>query len=114
MDNNGSILALATSREALRTVADLVRTARQRRNWTLKDLSGRSGIPESTISRLERTGLASTDALFEILFALDELSVVKDCMDERLRQNRLPRSLDDLPDKPRVVLRVRHGKGDVR
>lgn len=31
--------------------------ARHHRRWTIKELSTRSGVPESTISRLERVGL---------------------------------------------------------
>lgn len=96
------------------TLARLVRAARQRREWTLAELSERAGVPASTISRLERTGLASTEALFDILFAMDELAVVQTCLAERLRQNELPRSLADIPDEPRRVLRVRHEKGDRR
>ena len=114
MDDKNNILQLVTSQDSLATVARLVRTARQRRNWTLSELSARAGVPSSTISRLERTGLASTAALFEILFAMDELSAVQDCFSGRLRQNELPRSLADVPDEPRRVLRVRHGKGERR
>ena len=111
MDDKDNILQLTTAKDSLGTLARLVRTARQRRNWTLSELSERAGVPSSTISRLERTGLASTAALFDILFAMDELSVVQDCLSGRLRQNELPRSLADVPNEPHRVLRVRHGKG---
>ena len=114
MDDINNILQLSMAKDSLRTLARLVRTARQRRNWTLSELSVRAGVPSSTISRLERTGLASTAALFDILFALDELSAVQDCLSGRLRQNELPRSLADVPNEPHRVLRVRHGKGEKR
>lgn len=110
MDPIDNILELCTSADVRTTLARLVRAARQRRNWTLKELSERAGVPASTISRLERTGLSSTEALFDILFSMDELAVLQTCFLERLRQNELPRSLADVPDRPRRILRVRHEK----
>lgn len=109
MDND-NILPITTVRDALAQAAKFVRTARQNRGWTIKELSSRSGVPASTISRLERTGLASTEALFEILFAMSELEYLHDYLSVNLKRNELPRTLAELPDEPRRILRVRHGK----
>lgn len=114
MVDSNHILSLETPKEMLLTFSRLVRLARQRRKWTLDELSERSGVPASTISRLERTGLASTEKLLAVLFALDELSALQRGLLERLRQNELPSSLADLPEESRCVLRVRHKKGDRR
>ena len=110
MSDKNNILPITVCSDVLATVARLVRVARQHRQWTIKDLSERSGVPESTISRFERTGLASTDTLFEILFALNELECANDCFVAMLKRNELPRSLKDVPVQPKSVLRVRHGK----
>lgn len=109
MDND-NILPITTVRDALAQAAKFVRTARQNRGWTIKELSSRSGVPASTISRLERTGLASTEALFEILFAMNELEYLHDYLSVNLKRNELPRTLAELPVEPRRILRVRHGK----
>ena len=86
-----------------------VRTERQRLRWTQAELARRSGVPAATISRLELTGLGSTDAVFKLLFALNQLDVVADFLKERQRLADLPTTLQgELPRKP--VLRVRMRK----
>ena len=59
----------------------------------------------------KRTGLASTDALFRIVFALRQLEAVGDFLKERQRLASVPVSLEDLPRR-KVVQRVRMKKED--
>ena len=47
----------------------------------------------TTISRLERTGLASTDTLFKVLFALNRLEAFEDMLKEQLRIVKFPKML---------------------
>jgi len=103
------ILQLTTADDVLVDLKDMVRLARQREVWTQADLARRSGVPMTTISRLERTGLASTDTLFKVLFALNRLDAVADVLKEQLRLIKLPKTLEsdfEIPSK--VVRRVRH------
>ena len=66
----------------------------------------------TTISRLERMGLASTDTLFKVLFALNRLDAVEDILKEQLRLVKFPKSLDDdFESAQKVVKRVRHKGG---
>ena len=77
---------------------------------TQGELSKKSNVPATTISRLERTGLASSDALCRVLFALDQLDSFHDFMKERLRFVSFPKTLEDeVPDKK--IVRVRHKRG---
>ena len=87
-----------------------VRGERQRAHLTQSDLARRSNVPATTISRLERTGLASTGSLLRVLFALNRLDPLQDFLKERLRLSAFPRSLREEPPK-KQVRRVRHGKG---
>ena len=114
MSDFNSILPLTTSEDALASLREMVRLARQREEWTQADLARRSGVPMTTISRLERTGLASTDTLFKVLFALNRLEAVEDMFKEQLRLIKFPKTLaGDFEPLPRVVKRVRH-KGGVK
>lgn len=110
MGDYDNILQLTTVPDALKLLCASVRLARQRLKMTQEELSARAGVPMSTISRLERTGLGSTDMLFKVLFALDELTSVADFLKERKRLNELPTSLSELPREVRVIRRVRHRK----
>lgn len=112
MTDYNNILQIITVDDALSQLKGMVREARHHRRWTIKELSTRSGVPESTISRLERTGLASSDAVFKVLFAMNELDRPVEAIKESRRLNCLPRSLDDIPAAPRTVLRIRHGRED--
>ena len=116
MNSFNSILPLTTADDALASLREMVRNARQREEWTQADLARRSGIPMTTISRLERTGLASTDTLFKVLFALNRLEAVEDMFKEQLRIVKFPKTLDGNSEPlPKVVKRVRHShKGDVK
>ena len=111
MDIN-NILPLNTADDVLASLRELVRLARQREEWTQADLARRSGIPMTTISRLERTGLASTDTLFKVLFALNRLDAFADMLKEQLRLAKFPKTLEgDFESAPIVVQRVRHRGG---
>lgn len=103
------ILSVVTEDAMLAALRVWVRTERQRRRWTQSELSRRSGVPAATISRLEVTGLGSTDSLFKILFALNRLDAVMDFVKERQRLADLPTTLQEpVPSKP--ILRVRSRK----
>jgi len=78
-----------------------VRTARQKRNWTQAEVARRSGVPPATISRLEMTGLASTDALFAVLEALELLKKM-----DKFLSSRLPRPPSE-PSLPRYRVRMK-------
>ena len=114
MNDLNNILPLTTVEDVLASLRELVRLARQREKWTQADLARRSGVPMTTISRLERTGLASTDTLFKVLFALNKLDALEDMLKAQLRLVKFPKTLDsDIDPTPKVVRRVRH-KGGVK
>lgn len=93
--------------DTLSALREWVRLSRQRQRLTQCELAKKSNVPATTISRLERTGLASTDALMRVLFALDELDSLQCFLKERLRIASFPVTLEDIvPD--RKILRVRH------
>ena len=109
MNDLNNILPLTTVEDVLVRLREMVRLARQREEWTQADLARRSGVPMTTISRLERTGLASTDTLFKVLFALNRLEAVADMLKAQLRLVKFPKPLEgDFEPAPKVVHRVRH------
>ena len=100
MNDLNKILPLTTVEDVLASLRKLVRLAR------------RSGVPMTTISRLERTGLASTDTLFKVLFALNRLDAFEDMLNAQLRLVKFPKTLEgDFESAPKVVKRVRHKGG---
>ena len=105
---------LVEPKDVLRTLGELMRLARQREELTLGELARKSGVPASTISRLERMGLGSTDALFRVMFALDQIDAVEAFLKERLRLARFPKTLSGVAEPLRMVERVRHRKGEAR
>ena len=109
MNSLGDIPHLILPQDVLLSLREWIRRERQRANFTQLELARRSGIPATTISRLERTGFVSTDALLRILFALNLLDALQNFLKERLRLAAFPATLhQDLPQ--RVVKRVRHAK----
>ena len=109
MNDLSSILPLTTVEDALSSLCEMVKLARQREEWTQADLARRSGVPMTTISRLERTGLASTDTLFKVLFALNRLESVEDMLKAQLRLVKFPKTLEgDSEVMSKVVQRIRH------
>ena len=112
MNDLNNILPLTTVGDVLASLREFVRLARQREVWTQADLARRSGVPMTTISRLERTGLASTETLFKVLFALNRLDALGDMLKVQLRLVKFPKTLeDDIEPTPKVVRRVRHKGG---
>jgi DNA-binding XRE family transcriptional regulator len=98
---------LIEPKDVLASLREWVRLERQRQKLTQGELAKKSNVPATTISRLERTGLASTDALMRILFALEQIDSLQIFLKERLRLASFPKSLnEDIPVKK--VLRVRH------
>lgn len=111
MNGGTDILSLTVPADSLQMLRTWLRSERQRLRWTQAELSRRSGVPAASISRLEQTGLASTDSLFKIIFALDRLEAFQDFLKERSRLASIPLSLQDEP-RDRPVLRVRMRKED--
>ena len=105
------ILSLVAPPDALEVLRAWLRTERQRLRWTQAELARRSGVPAATISRLELTGLGSTDAVLKILFALNRLDTVADFLKECRRLAELPTTLQEEP-RTKPVLRVRKRKGE--
>jgi transcriptional regulator with XRE-family HTH domain len=98
---------LVEPKDVLASLREWVRLERQRQKLTQGELAKKSNVPATTISRLERTGLASTDALMRILFALEQIDSLQIFLKERLRLASFLKSLnEDIPVKK--VLRVRH------
>ncbi|WP_429910767.1 helix-turn-helix domain-containing protein [Glycocaulis sp.] len=61
-----------TATEASTTLGQVVRAIRQRNGWTLKEMSQRSGIPLSTLSKIEHDRLTLTyDKLLQLSQRLD-------------------------------------------
>lgn len=109
MPLDAQILPLMQPSDVLDTLRLWVRKERQCNQWTQSDLAKRSGVPAATISRLERTGLASTDALFRIAFALNRLDAWQDFLNARLRLATLSLAADGAMPR-HDVQRVRHRK----
>lgn len=106
MNDLTDILSLYSAQDALEGLRVWLRSERQRLRWTQTELSRRSGVPAASISRLEQTGLASTDSLFKIVFALNRLDAFHDFLKARQRLAAMPVSLSEDPPK-RPILRVR-------
>ena len=86
-----------TTPKAFRTAVGVwIRAARQQRLWTQAILASRAGVPISTLSRLEQTGLGSIDLLSKLLFALGEIDSLNDIVQERIHLATLPTDLSQL------------------
>ena len=93
-----------------RALGRWLRLARQRQSLTQAMLASRSGVAETTLSRLERQGEGGMDAWLRTLQALGELDRFNDYIQERLRMAAIPERLDAV-DQPRPERqRVRHRK----
>ena len=107
-------ISLVEAKDVLLSLREWVKRERQRAHLTQSELADKSNVPATTISRLERTGLASTDAIMRILFALNRLDALQDFLKERLRLASFPETLHNVAETSAVrpVLRVRHRKGE--
>ncbi len=112
MDTRDNPLQIARPKDARQSLGQWLRRARQRQELTQPLLSGKSGIPVATLSRLEREGAGGIDTLMRVLWALGELDGFHDYLQERLRQSSLPRDIAELqrPCRPRLRVRVRKPK----
>ncbi len=84
-------------------VGTWIRAARQQKRWTQAMLASRAGIPISTLSRLEQTGLGSIDLLAKLLFALGRIDSINDIVQDRIRLATLPADLSELTHKPATL-----------
>ena len=91
-------------------IGKLVRLARQREEFTQVELSKRSGVAATTISRMERDGQVGLEAVARVLFALDQLDALDVFLKERIRLAGIPKHLTEEPTF-RKIIRVRHRKG---
>ncbi len=105
------LLQLARPHETRRLLGQWIRLARQRLGLTQPLLASRSGVPVTTLSRLEREGLGGVDTLLRVLQALGELDGFHAYIQELQRKAVLPQDLADLkkssPPRQRVRLRKR-------
>ena len=109
------VISLVEPGGVLRKLGRLVRTVRMREELTQPELALKSGVPMTTISRLERTGKAGTEACLRVLFALNLLDSVDEYLNGRLRLAQFPKSLLAESDAGsvtsgvrRTLYRVRH------
>ena len=106
-------LQLALPKDVQQSLGEWLRLNRQRHMLTLSMLASKSGVPAMTLSRLERHGKASLDALLRVLMALGELDRFNIYIQEQLRQVTLPQDLSEL-EKPlprRQRVRIRKPEG---
>ncbi len=103
---------LIEPRDFTAALGRLTKSLRLRARLTQPELASRAGVPASTISRLERTGLASTDRLARVLFALDGLDAFKGFLDGQCRLAELPDDLSAFRTGLPRPQRIRHRKGE--
>lgn len=103
-------LQMVRPKETRQALGQWVRLVRQRAEWTQPMLASKSGVPVATLSRLEREGQGSVDAITRVLQALGELDGLHAYIQERARLAALPSDLADLPVARPVRLRVRPRK----
>ena len=104
-----SVLQMARPHETRQLLGQWVRLARQRLGLTQPLLASKSGVPVTTLSRLEREGQGGVDTLLRVLQALGELDGFHAYIQELQRKASLPHDLADLkksaPPRQRVRLR---------
>ena len=105
-------ISLVEPRDFTAAIGRLAKSLRLRADLTQPELASRADVPASTISRLERTGLASTDRLARVLFALDGLDDFKAFLDGRIRLAELPDDLSSFQPGHWRPKRIRHRKGE--
>jgi transcriptional regulator with XRE-family HTH domain len=98
---------LARPREVREATGRWLRAARQRQNLTLPMLASASGVPVTTLHRLEREGQGGLDSFLRALHALGLLDEYQVFIRERLRLAELPTDIAELDRPVRVRRRVR-------
>lgn len=101
---------IAQPREVRQAAGRWLRAARQRQNLTLPMLASASGVPVTTLHRLEREGQGGLDGFLRVLHALGLLDDFQSFISERLRLAELPTDLSELDRPVRVRRRVRVAK----
>lgn len=104
-----SAIQMVRPRETRQALGQWIRLARQRLGLTQPMLASKSGVPVTTLSRLEREGQGGVDHLLRVLQALGELDGFHAHVQELLRKASLPRDLSDMkkPAPPRQRVRFR-------
>ena len=110
--NLEAAIPLVEPRDFTAALGGFVRASRQHSRLTQPELASRAGVAISTLSRLERTGLASTDCLARVLFALDALDPFFDFVGQRRRLAELPVDLENFRPGARRPMRIRHRSGE--
>lgn len=103
------VLQMVRPHETRLLLGQWIRLARQQLGLTQPLLASKSGVPVTTLSRLEREGQGGVDTLLRILQALGELDGFHAHIQELHRQASLPRDLADLKKSasPRQRVRLR-------
>ncbi len=110
---NGDVsISLIQPKDFTVALGCFARALRLRARLTQPELASRAGVPASTISRFERTGLASTDRLARVLFALNALDDFHAFVEERRHVADLPTDLSSFHPEARSPMRIRHRKND--
>ena len=99
-------LQLTLSADVQQALGRWLRLSRQRQKLTLSMLASKSGVPTMTLSRLERQGMGSIDALVRALMALGELDPFNGYVQEQLRKAALPQDISEI-EQPRRRERMR-------
>ena len=90
------VIQVVRPRETRQVIGQWIRLSRQRLGLTQSMLASRSGVPVTTVSRLEREGQGGLDTLLRILQALGELDGFDTHIRERLRKASLPTDLSEI------------------
>lgn len=110
-DNLGpNAIQMIRPRETRQVLGQWIRLTRQRLGLTQPMLASKSGIPVTTLSRLEREGQGGVDYFLRILQALGELDGFHTHIQELLRKASLPTDLSQMKTPPSPRLRVRRPK----
>lgn len=114
IDSPSAKLQLSRPREVRESLGHWLRLTRQRLEWTLPMLASRSGVPVSTLSRLEREGQGGIENLLRVFQALGVLDEVHGLLRERIRLGEFPQDLTELdsPLKTRQRVRTVKEKGE--
>jgi transcriptional regulator with XRE-family HTH domain len=100
-------IQITRPREARQALGQWIRLTRQRLGLTQPMLASKSGVPVTTLARLEREGQGGVDALLRVLQALGELDGFNARIQELLRKASLPQDLSEIKKATSRRQRVR-------